>query len=472
MSYANAWRYRDWVVSAVNEDIPYDRFLMAQLAGDRMNDPDLLPATGLLGAGPWYYGISQPPQARADERNDRVDMVTRGMLGVTVACARCHDHKYDPFTASDYYALAGVFASTAYKEYPLVPEEQASAWKKDKESVDAAEKALNGFLDEKSVALAERFATRIADYMVASSQGDPVSGLNSKVLERWKTYLAKPEENHPFLQAWFRDKNAGDAKAFEALVLQISTDKKSIDAENRRAVESANKRAAPVRRTIILPGGYRSDEDFNPGADVPAKSLPRDRFVAWNRIFGESASPLKFDRELTAQLLDQDARPEYERLKAKFDSLKKALPPQYPYLLGADDFSPIDLHLNIRGNPESLGEVVPRRFPLVLSGDKTIFLNEGSGRLQLADTVAHHPLAARVAVNRLWLNLFGEGLVRTPSNFGMAGDRPALPELLEYLATRLVDQNYSMKSLLREIVLSKAYQRSSAANIAERTNRW
>src|SRR3954454_21142931 len=144
--YPNAWRYRQWVVEAMNQDMPWDRFLMAQLAGDLMHDPSLLPATGLLGLGPWYYGIAQPAQSRADERHDRVDMVTRGMLGVTVACARCHDHKYDPFTAQDYYALAGVFASTAYKECPLVPEAEVKAWKKQKEEVDAAGKALDKFL--------------------------------------------------------------------------------------------------------------------------------------------------------------------------------------------------------------------------------------------------------------------------------------------------------------------------------------
>ena len=105
--------------------MPYDRFLMAQLAGDRMNDA--LAAAGhraLLGLGPWYYGIAQPAQSRADERHDRVDMVTRGMLGVTVACARCHDHKYDPFTARITMRSAGVFASTAYKEYPARSEEE------------------------------------------------------------------------------------------------------------------------------------------------------------------------------------------------------------------------------------------------------------------------------------------------------------------------------------------------------------
>ena len=465
VSYSNSWRYRDWVVSAINEDLPYDRFLMAQLAGDRLNDPKLLPATGLLGLGPWYYGISQPPQARADERHDRVDMVTRGMLGVTVACARCHDHKYDPFTASDYYALAGVFASTGYKEYPLVPKDEADAWAKDKAAVEAAEKALNKYLDEQSIALAEHYATQIAGYMIAASGGAKETGFDAKVLDRWQAYLSKPEENHPFLQTWFRDKNAANAQAFQALILQIEQEKKSVDAENARLLEAAKKAAPPVRRTIVLPGGYRSDEDFNPGADVPALSLPRDRFVAWNRIFGEASAPLKFDRELTTNLLPSEARAKYDELKAKLDNLKKALAPQYPYLHGAEDFSPIDLPLTIRGNPESHGAITPRRFPLVLSGGEIIPLNEGSGRLQLATTVAHHPLAARVAVNRVWMNLFSEGLVRTPSNLGSVGDRPVLPDLLEYLAARLVEKEYSMKALIREIVLSSAYQRSSERNL-------
>src|SRR5438034_9866868 len=214
--YANAWRYRDWVVQALNQDLPYDRFLMAQLAGDRMNDPSLLPATGLLGLGPWYYGIAQPAQSRADERHDRVDMVTRGMLGVTVACARCHDHKYDPFTPQDYYALAGVFASTAYKEYPLVSEAEVAAWKKHKEEADAAEKELNKFLTDQAGRLAERFGSQIAAYMVATV--DPAAGklLHAKVLERWKTYLAKPEESHPFLKNWFQGRrDAREAESFQ-----------------------------------------------------------------------------------------------------------------------------------------------------------------------------------------------------------------------------------------------------------------
>ncbi len=465
--YANAWRYRDWVVQAFNQDLPYDRFLKAQLAGDLMNDVSLLPATGLLGLGPWYYGIAQPPQSRADERHDRVDMVTRGMLGVTVACARCHDHKYDPFTAKDYYALAGVFASTAYKEYPLVSEASVVAWKARKEEVDAAEKALNKFLDEQSTRQAERFSTQIAVYMMNTVSPSSSQSLNPKVLERWKTYLAKPEEFHPFLNRWFQgQKTAAEAESFQRLLAGIQAEKKALDEENRQLVEAAKKTQPKVFRTIVLPGGYRSEEDFNPGAYIPSKSLERDRFVAFNRTFGEKTAPLKFDGELTAELLDKDLRPEYLRLKKKFDELKKSLPPQYPYLQGAAEFEPQDLNLNLRGNPEALGEVVPRQFPVVLSAGKAIPLNQGSGRLQLADTVAHHPLAARVAVNRIWLVLFGQGLVRTPSNFGRVGDRPAIPELLEFLAARLVERNFSVKEIIREIVLSDAYQRSSVSNPA------
>jgi cytochrome c553 len=465
--YANAWRYRDWVVQALNQDMAYDRFLMAQLAGDRMNDPSLLAATGLLGLGPWYYGIAQPAQSRADERHDRVDMVTRGMLGVTVACARCHDHKYDPFTAADYYALAGVFASTAYREYPLVSEAESNAWKKQKEELDAAEKALNKYLDEQSAALGERFGSEMAAYMMAVANGESSANLNGKVLERWKSYLAKPEENHPFLNRWFQgERTRAEAEGFQRLLLEIVAEKKALDGENRRLIEDGKKNEPKETRTIVLPGGYRSEEDFNPGAYIPSKSLPRDRFVAYNRTFGETAAPLKFDRELTAELLDAAPRTEYERLKKDYEDRKKALPPLYPYVQGAAEFDAQDLQLNIRGNPESLGEVIPRGFPLALSGGKPILFNEGSGRLQLADTVAHHPLAARVAVNRIWLALFGSGLVRTPSNFGRVGDRPALPAVLEFLAARFAERKYSVKGLIREIVSSEAYRRSSAGNSA------
>jgi cytochrome c553 len=460
--YPNAWRYRDWVVQAMNLDLPYDKFLMAQLAGDLMGDPALLPATGLLGLGPWYYGISQPPQARADERNDRVDMVTRGMLGVTVACARCHDHKYDPISIKEYYALAGVFASTAYREYPLVPESEAEDWRRRKKAVDDAAKALSGYLDKRAQELANRYAHHIAEGMLAATFSQDSENLPPQIVARWKEYLSKPEEHHPYLRNWFSgQKTPTEAGQFQRLILEIIKEKNAVDAENERILAEARKNAPPVRRTIVLPGGYRSDEDFNPGAEVPAKSLDRDRFVAWNRTMGEKSAPLRLDHDLTASLLTGSARDEYERLKAAHDKLKSTLPPQYPFLHGAAEFEPWDLQLHIRGNPEQLGDVVPRGFPAALSGGQPMLFRDGSGRLELARTVARHPLAARVAVNRIWLALFGQGLVTTPSNFGNTGDRPVLPELLEYLAVRFSSNGYSAKALIREIALSAAYQRQS-----------
>ncbi|MCW5965668.1 MAG: PSD1 domain-containing protein [Bryobacterales bacterium] len=462
--YANAWRFRDWVVKAINNDLPYDRFLMAQLAGDLMNDESLLPATGLLGLGPWYYGIAQPPQSRADERNDRVDMVTRGMLGVTVACARCHDHKYDPFSAKEYYALAGVFASTAYREYPLVPEPEASAWQKQKEEADRAQKDLNKFLDAQGRKLADTYALRTADFLLAAAGKKKAGDLPAQLVERWKAYLAKPEDKHSFLARWFSgEQTAAEAKAFQKLLLEITAEKQQIEAANERLVEDAKRQAPRVLRTIVLPGGYRSEEDFNPGADIPAQSLDRDRFVAWNRIFGEKNAPLKFNHELTAALLGDAERAEFKRLKARQEALKAALPPKYPFLHGAAEFEPWDLQLHRRGNPEDLGEAVPRAFPAVLSDGRQIFFREGSGRMELARTVAHHPLASRVAVNRIWMALFGQGIVATPSNLGSVGDRPSVPGLLEYLAGRFVQKDYSVKTLVREILLSKAYQRDASA---------
>ncbi len=458
--YPNAWRYRDWVVNALNHNLPYNRFLMAQLAGDLMNDPALTGGTGLTGLGPWYYGIAQPPQARADERHDRVDVVSRGMLGVTLACARCHDHKYDPLSQKDYFALAGVFSSSAYKEYPLVSEAESNAWQARKKALDNAEKELKTFLADQASRLREEHAPGMARYLMATLSGDP-TGLNKDLYDRWCEYLRRPEEFHPFLKDWFTKPTAAKAAAFEKLMLEIAAEMKAVEAENKLILDAAKKVAKKPKRAIVLPGGYRSEEDFNPNADVTIKSLPRDRFVAYNRTFLEGGAPLRFPPDLLPKFLTGATKSQYDQLLATRDRLKTELGPKYPYFDGITEFDPHDLPLDLRGNPEAPGEIVPRRFPLVLSNGQPLPLNQGSGRLQLAQHVAHHPLAARVAVNRIWMHLFDEGIVRTPSNFGLAGDRPSNPELLDALAARFIALNYDVKALIREITLSRAYQRSA-----------
>ena len=474
--YPNAWRYRDWVVDAFNQDMPYDKFLQAQIAGDQMEDPhrQYLGGLGLFGVGPWYFGISQPSQARADERHDRIDVVTRGMLGLTVACARCHDHKYDPIPTKDYYALSGVFASVQYKEYPLASADEVAKWTATNKEVESLEAKINKFLDQQSDQLAEIFSSRVADYMVAAwrkIRGTKVDGYDEEMLDRWVGYLKKPEDNHPYLQQW-RNADSGDDEAevlrqsllVESQINAIVAEKKKLDEENREIV-AKNKKPKPGR-DYLLPFGYRSESDFNPGAEIPTKSLERDKYVWYNWLFSGEKAILRPPRDKVERFLAGEWKKHLDGLRASLKAKKESLPPQYAYLHGIEDFQPIDMGVNLRGNPDELGEPVPRGFLTALSdGPRQVFI-QGSGRLELARTISAHPLARRVMANRIWLYLFGSGVVRTPSNFGVMGERPANPELLEYLAWRFDQNGLSVKQLIREIVLSKTYQSSTDSNAA------
>jgi len=481
--YANAWRYRDWVIGAVNRDMPYDLFLQAQIAGDVL-DPQrgytreqYLGGLGLFGLGPWYYSISQPPQARADERHDRVDMVGRGMLGLTVACARCHDHKYDPISIKDYYGLAGVFASAAYKEYPLAEAAKVAEWDARQKRVKEIEKDLQKFLDQQTEQLSQVFSRQVARYLMATVKPD--AEVDAELLKRFQEYLKKRDVQHTFLNEWHDlvERKGPEAELRTAAdrvqeaLLAVVVEKKSIDDENRENVLRAKFAAAKVKqRHIVLPFGYQSFEDFNPGADVPSKSLPRDKFQFWHRFFNMKEALLRFDGDALERFLTGEWKKHVDSLRAEKKRLEEQNGPQYAFLHGMAEGEAWDLNLNLRGNPEALGEVVPRQLPLLLNAGldlkEPLDLNQGSGRLQLAQAVSVHPVAIRTAVNRVWMHLFGSGIVRTPSNFGTVGDTPGNRELLDYLAWRFRESGYSMKTLIREIVLSQSYQASSERNEA------
>ena len=163
--YPNAYLYRDWVIKAFNDDMPYDQFVRAQLAADLLGDEHrarVLPALGFLGLGPWFYDNGAVEVTRADERHDRVDVVSRGFLGLTVGCARCHDHKYDPIPTKDYYALASVFLNTAYKEYPLAPQSVVEQYKAQDKKIEKKENLLEDFRRIESTQLAQTLARQAA----------------------------------------------------------------------------------------------------------------------------------------------------------------------------------------------------------------------------------------------------------------------------------------------------------------------
>ncbi len=328
--YPYGFKYRDWLIGAFNGDLPYDRFVVDQIAGDLSVAPeperqDRLAALGFFACGPVYYGDGK----KLDQYADRVDTLTRGFLGLTVACARCHDHKYDPIPTTDFYALEGVFASTDYIEVPAAPKEQIDDYNRAQAAIAAKQKEITDFIKSE----AKR--------------------------------LKKKVQNN-------------DLKMFQ-------------------------------------------------------RTLP-----------GESLAKISVLNEAAARLI------------------KKA-PAKYAVIHSlADAAKPNDMPVLIRGNEKTPGPKVPRRFLTVLGGEKSNF-RSGSGRLELARLIASpdNPLTARVMVNRIWQHHFGRGLVGTASNFGVLGERPSHPQLLDWLARRFIASGWSIKAIHREIMLSAAYQQSS-----------
>jgi cytochrome c553 len=342
------YRYRDWVIGAFNADVPFDRFVRLQLAADLTPDtpPEDYAALGFLGLSPVYHkepklSADVIAQIVADEWDERVDAVTRGFLGLTVACARCHDHKFDPISAADYYALAGVMANTQLAERPLGPDAAAGE--------DA------------------RTTVRL-DLLDANMRLDYARELRGTALKEHK-------DPAPFDR---------QIETFGARVAELKKREKGLG-------------TGPAANVVRDAGTWVNGTD-----------------PAWTVI---------------------DYRPGRYR----------------------------DLPVFIRGNPARPGPVVPRRFPEVLSAPGRRPFGEGSGRRELADAIVTDAagLTARVFVNRTWGWVFGRPLVTTPSNFGALGDRPTHPELLDDLAARFVARGWSVKWLVREMVLSAAYRQSS-----------
>jgi mono/diheme cytochrome c family protein len=315
--YPFAYTYRDYVIRAFNEDLPYDQFVLQQLAADQLplgDDKRPLAALGYLTLGRRFLNNIH------DIIDDRIDVTMRGLQAMTVGCARCHDHKFDPIPQKDYYSLYGVFASSDEpKDLPLIGHPEQS------EALAAFEKEL-----AKRKAEVEKYRTEHKDELAKGNRKfrDGLRALQKKV-EEWQ----------------------------------------------------ATAPAAPPRAMVLI-----------------------------------------------------------------------------------DKSSPETPHIFLRGNPNNRGPAVPRQFLEVVAGEKRQPFHQGSGRLELARAIADrsNPLTARVLVNRVWLHHFGAGLVRTPSDFGLRGDPPTHPQLLDWLAATFMDDGWSIKKLHRLILLSNTYQQTSS----------
>ncbi len=492
--YVNTWRYRDWVIDAFNRDMPYDRFVKAQIAADLMPAAErnaMLPGLGFFGLGPWFTGDDVLfVEARANERDDKIDALTKGFLGLTVTCARCHDHKYDPISQKDYTSLAGVFWSSGYHEYGLAANDQVEAYQKHWKKIKDQQAAIEAYVNACSLSVAETLAGQTERYMMAGrkvlaanprpdlKQFAEEEKLDRLTLARWVKYLAEPNQRqHPYLKAWDVAMKSGNedearrlATEFQDLVISVIAAKKAVLADNEQRVKSYL--PDPNEATVELPGDLRQFEFFQYKQLLVQKVMETHKHYVWLDVVQGEASPDYPKRDAIFEnpgkqllrFLPVEQKAKLDQMQAELAALEKTSPPEHPYLMGlADNAKPSNVKLAVRGNVHTLGEEVPRGLPAILAGseaDPQPF-NQGSGRLELAESIVRHPLAARVIANRVWLHHFGRGIVASPSNFGVMGERPSHPELLDYLASRLVENNWSLKALHREIMLSSVYQLSS-----------
>ena len=421
-----------------------------------------------------------------------MDAVSRGMLGLTVGCARCHDHKYDPIPTKDYYSLAGVFLNTEYREYPLAPKAVVDEYKAKEKQLKLKREMLGEFTNVETQQLAETLAFQASKYMKAAWQvtGEPKKDkleilnkekLDYELFDRWLAFLGKRPVFYPFLKDWQalvgRGGTAAEAEKlagqFQDLLVSVLLEQREVKKENdiikARALPS-NKPKEPAN----LPNEFKTNDDFCPGCGLELRSMSTDRTALWTDVFREDLDPeaapgkparpglLRFSGWSLEQRLGDDRRALIEGLRKDIEAMEKAMPPKYAYVHGVGDVEKaVDLQVHLRGNPNRLGDVVPRGFLSVLSPPERVTFSKGSGRLDLAHTIAAHPLALRVIVNRVWKGHFGTGLVNTPSNFGLNGERPTHPELLDYLAQYFVDHGLSIKALHREIMRSAVYRLSA-----------
>ncbi len=371
-----AWRYRDWVVKAVNADLPYDRFLAYQVAGDEVapSDPDAFIATGFNRNFPFEDNNKVPGLNHQLMLDDVTDTTTSVVLGMTLACARCHDHKFDPISQKDYYRFQALFAATEVKDdRPLVPLFELAV----RSSVEAEYQAR---------------------------------------IDRLRTHVSAIER--PYL----------------APLLKETLNK--LPAEVRKAVATATEERTAAQEDLLAK--YRKELTVPPRAMESALTEP-DRRV-WIDLGGT--------------------------LKGLTDSL----PPPPPTASGMADTGPTApaVHMFFKGNFASPGDEVGPGFPSIFQGVLPPFQPEptfqSTGRRKaLAAWLARpdHPRTARVMVNRVWQNHFGRGIVATPSDFGTQGAEPSHPELLDWLATEFVRENWSLKALHRLMVTSATYRQSS-----------
>lgn len=481
--WTHAWAYRDWVVGAFNSDLPYDRFLMLQLAADQVESAtrDDLAAMGLLTLGRRFLGVKQ------DIIDDQIDVVTRGMLGLTVSCARCHNHKYDPIPTADYYSLYGVFDNSIQRRLPLAQpdDEQGDFW----QPLAEHQRAFDEQLDAARASASQRARQRVAEYLQAQLELENYPGegfgqifqptdLMPAVVHRWEAYLRRAARRRdPVFVPWHALGELGEDDFAAAAARLVRHWVQQADgtihplvleafATPPQSFDEVITRYAQLLGTIDQQWQQRLAKASEQGQSPP-EALEDPAAERLRRVLYADDSPCHVpDQSLVhlEMLFDTDTTRRLWKLQGEVDRYIINHPLAVPFALTLADRSwTVEPRILRRGNAADPGAEVPRQFLELLSpADRQPFAH-GSGRRELAHAIANsdNPLTARVMVNRVWKQLMGRGLVETPSDFGLRAPPPSNPELLDWLAAELVQGGWKLKPLYRTILLSATFRQAS-----------
>ncbi|MDB6029124.1 MAG: hypothetical protein JWM68_5347, partial [Verrucomicrobiales bacterium] len=482
--YPYSYTYRDYVIKAFNTDVPFDQFIVQQIAADQLElgeKKEPLAAMGFLTLGRRFLNNQN------DIIDDRIDVVSRGLLGLTVACARCHDHKFDPIPTKDYYSLYGVFASSKEPhEKPLLgitppKHDEYLAEKKQRQE------NLENFKAQKEKEAWAGLRGRVSDYLMTwhdfqTLTNKPEAGqfaqehkVDNGVLQRWTGSLdAWKKASNNIFAPWFAfaevDGTNFAAKAKELAAGFVANTNKLIHPVVAGLFTNAPtslKQVADIYGKLFIDTEARwqklLEEQAKQTNATAAVALPDANWEALRQILYAEGSPVNVPRGELDRLFDVPSGQHIAELRRVIDELDATHPGAPPRAMSMKEGDVVTPHVFLRGNANNAGPDVPRQFLQVLSGETRKPFEKGSGRLELAQAIVSkdNPLTARVLVNRVWLRHFGKALVKTPSDFGLRCEPPTHPELLDWLASDFMEKGWSLKQLHRTMMLSSAYQQSS-----------
>ena len=431
VAFANAYHYRDYVVKAFNQDKPYNEFICEQLAGDLMPTEteeirnDRITATGFLALGPKLLAEPDKPKMVMDIVDEQIEVTSKAFIGLTVTCARCHNHKFDPIPTKDYYALAGIFKSTK----TMASLNTVAMWQ---------ERPLQSKRTEGETAV---FQAQIKQAQANLDHAKEKA--NAELLADSRANAAK------YLQAAWELAQQG--KATSAAEVPAAPSAPQARTANQIAAQYGIN--AAILRHVAQ---FVSDVRQNPSMLAAPDLATAVRRFADRISLPDNPEPLYTDSE---------KKPVAKAQKALTDLRDNEAKP--PTVMAVEDTKAENCRVHIRGDTQNLGDEVPRHFLTVLGGDKIVVTDDKrSGRLELAQWIARseHPLTGRVEVNRIWQGHFGSGLVQTPDNWGFLGLRPTHPELLDWLASTFIEQSWSIKKLHRLILTSNTYKMGAIAD--------